>query len=79
MGQWESRLNDYLTFIDTEGRRPSLAAGASPSEHRLARWINNQRVSKDLERTAILDAKLPGWRGNRLGETGKPFRTHDLT
>jgi hypothetical protein len=64
---WRIRFQACVDFLQTNGRLPCSGEGASEVESESATWIQDQRRNRRrvrTERIAMLDEKLPGWRGS---------------
>jgi hypothetical protein len=66
---WQRTAREVAVYRDRHGEMPSLSSKEYPVR-RLAKWLADFRRGRGMtpERTAFLDAELPGWR------EGRPYR-----
>lgn len=63
---WKLKLQQCVEFYQLHGRLPSAAKSAPEEEQKSGVWIVDQRKPKNshkVDRIAMLDERLPGWRG----------------
>jgi uncharacterized protein CbrC (UPF0167 family) len=62
---WNDHLKNLIAFVGEHGRFPTGSKTGEPDEFEQAQWLNHQRRNEKLKaaREAVLDEKLPGWRG----------------